>query len=114
MGIEPPGCVRAAVEDGEVISIAERIFAEDFGAGSFGWEDFTDEHAGDESPLDAMFTRVELGTDDGCTPRSVEHDAELGYIESYTLRCVDDATGGRWVACFEADTIDVERCDVAP
>lgn len=109
MGTEPPGCVRAVVEDGEVVSIAERIYAEDF-----GWEDFTDEHGGAESPLDYMFSRVEAGDDEECTLESVQYDAKLGYIESYTLLCGGSVTGGRWVACFEAGTTDAERCDEVP
>jgi hypothetical protein len=111
IGIQPPGCDRALVVDGEVVSIAERIYAES----DFGWEDFTSEHAGNESPLDYMFTRVGGGDDNnGCAVRSVEHDSELGYIQSYALDCEGDVTGGRWVACFEADTTDVERCNVVP
>jgi hypothetical protein len=114
IGIQPPGCIRAVIEGGETVSIAEQIYAERVGAEDFGWEDFTAAHSGNESPLDAMFTRVAAGDGDGCTVQSVEHDPELGYIQSYSLDCEGSVTGGRWVACFEADTTDAERCDVKP
>ena len=110
MGIEPPGCVRALVEEGEVVSIAERIYA----GGTSSWEDFTEEHAGADSPLDAIFAQVAAGGDDGCAIEDVRYESQLHYIESYALRCDDSLEGGRWVACFESNTADVEACDVIP
>jgi hypothetical protein len=101
MAIFPPGCVRAAVEDGVVLILEEKIF-------SMGgdWEAL----AADWNPIERMFEDVRSEHDE-CQVDGVTHDHELGFIDSYELVCDGSIAGGRVVVCFEPDTTDVAQCD---
>lgn len=106
LGIEPPGCVRAVVADGHVIAAEERVFD----PGVPWWEPFEPE----DTPLDRMFQRVRAGDQEDCSVDEVHYEAELGYIERYTLDCEGSITGGQWVACFEPEASDLSACEVEP
>jgi hypothetical protein len=105
MGLDPSGCVRAAIEDGEAVEAEDRVFA-----AGVGWEPV--ETPGD--PIEDMFDEVRDGDVDDCKLDDVTYDRTLGFVESYALVCDGEILGGRWVACFEPDTVDLERCDVVP
>lgn len=107
LGISPPGCVRAAIEHGEVVLIEERIFYLDL-----GWDDFTEYVEGVASPLDSMFMRVIAGSEKGCRVEDYAYGAD-GYIDEYRIAC-DGFTQGRRVVCFQPGTLDHEACDVEP
>lgn len=103
---DPAGCIRAAVEGGEAVLTEERIFA----AGLGGWQEF----GASRSPLDEMFDRVREGDTDDCKVEDVLYDRSFGFVESYELTCRGNPEAGRWVACFEPDTLDLAMCDVVP
>lgn len=105
MGLDPPGCVRAAIEDGEAVEAEERIFA-----AGVGWEPFETPR----DPIEDMFDEVRDGDVDDCELEDVTYDRTLGFVESYALVCDGEISGGRWVACFEPDTVDLGLCDVLP
>ena len=109
LGIEPPGCERAAVSDGKVQAAQERVFS----AGAPGWETI-DVRADYVPPLQAMFDHVRAGEVAGCPIDQVEYDQVSGYVQRYTLECEQSTSGGRWVACFEPDTQDLAACAVVP
>jgi hypothetical protein len=106
LGIEPPGCVRAVIEDGLVVAAEERIFHP-----SVPWWETIEP---DQTPLDSMFERVRAGDQEGCSVDEVRYDTELGYIERYDLDCEGTITGGRWVACFEPGATDLGACEADP
>jgi hypothetical protein len=105
LGHEPAGCIRAAVEDGEAVAADERIFA-----AGVGWEEFD----ASRSPLDDMFDRVREGDTNDCELEDVVYDRSFGFVESYELNCGASTEWGRWVACFEPDTLELAMCDVVP
>jgi len=105
MGIHPPGCVRAAIDDGEAVEAEEQVYA-----GGLGWERFE----APRDPIEDMFDAVRDGDVDDCDLEDVTYDRMLGFVESYALVCDGDILGGRSVACFEPDTLDLELCDVIP
>ena len=108
LGIEPPGCVREAVDGERIVAAQERIFDP---TAPF-WEAIEQER----KALDAMFDRAaDRGRDqDGCTLDDVLYDDDLGYVTEYTLDCEGPVTGGRYVACFEPDEQDLTACDEMP
>lgn len=107
LGIEPPGCVRYAIDGDEIAAAEERIFHPSVP----WWEAIESE----EKPLDRAFRNVAAGSVKDCLVDSVQYDPELGYITRYTTDCMEHGiTGGSWVACFELDTLDLSACEVTP
>ena len=108
LGIEPPGCVREAVDGERVVMAEERVFCP-----SVPWWEPIDLQ---RKSLDAMFDRASApeADEDGCTLDEVRYDEDLGYVTEYTLDCEGSVIGGRWVACFEPDEQDLSACEVEP
>lgn len=104
MGIQPPGCVRAAIDDGRAVDAEERIYA-----AGIDWERFEPP----SDPLDDMFDNVRDGHDE-CQLEEVTYDESFGFVRSYALVCDGSVQGGRRVACFEPDALDLDVCDAPP
>jgi hypothetical protein len=97
VGVEPPGCARVAVRDGEVVAAQDQVYA-----GGSGWE----ESMPDQSPVLWLFAQVEAGGDDECMIDDVEYDETYGFVASYTS-CGGAGTGQR-VVCFEPATVALD------
>jgi hypothetical protein len=104
IGYAPAACIRAAVEDGQAVAAEESIFD-----GDARWEAFDSSR----SPLDDMFDQVREADGGDCELEDVTYDDAFGFVDLYESTC-DGFETGRWVACFEPDTLDLAICDVVP
>lgn len=106
-GILPPGCLRAAVENGAIVTAQERVYG--FLGADSGWQDAELER----EPLEQMFDDASSPRG-GCQLESVTVDDELFFITDYRTHCGGDTTGGRYVPCFMRDETRIDACDVLP
>jgi hypothetical protein len=113
MNIQPPGCQRALIVDGEVVSAQERIYG--YHGADTGWDEYSaQDREASGSLLDWMFTDAAGSDEEDCVIDDIRYDGEYGYIDSYEVRCDGHALGGHYVACFEPDANEIAACDVAP